>query len=108
MNALTERMLSTRSLAERWDCTPRTIQRMIKGGQLVARHIGGMTRIPLSEVLRHEEGGESCPDDPEATGSNGDETEASGKSVGPRIVSRSPEALARHVKTKRTSTSAVS
>ena len=51
--------LSPRQLAERWDCTPTTAQRIARGAGITKFCLGegrnGMVRYLLSEVESHEE-----------------------------------------------------
>lgn len=49
-----------KSLADRWDCSPAKIRRMIDAGKLPAIRLDGMVRIPLSAVLEIEAKTE-CP-----------------------------------------------
>lgn len=95
-------MFSARSLAERWDCHRDTVYKMIDRGELSARRIGGMVRIP-AEAVRAIEEGERWLDEREGTGSSSAEREESGDSAGLRIVASGPEALARQMKARRTS-----
>ena len=53
------RFLSPRQLAERWDCSPTTAQRVAKNAGIAKYCLGdgrnGMVRYPLSEVEDYEE-----------------------------------------------------
>jgi hypothetical protein len=47
--------LSVRSLTKRWDCSQRTVRRVIWRGDLKAITLGeGMIRVSLAEVERYE------------------------------------------------------
>lgn len=51
------RLLKVDEVAKRWSCSKPTVWRRIKTGQLKTVRIGGMTRIPESELLAVVEGG---------------------------------------------------
>lgn len=48
--------LTMSQLAERWDCSRRTIERMMADGRLRGFRLGGkLIRFPVSEVVRCEQ-----------------------------------------------------
>lgn len=87
------KMLSARSLANRWDCHRDTIYKMIDRGELPCRRISGMVRIPL-DVIESIEGGTPWQD----TGLSNAAREEPGGSAGLRIVGSEPEAFAQALK----------
>jgi excisionase family DNA binding protein len=64
------RPYSPATLAERWDCTPQAVHRLIRKGALSCFRVGALVRIPAEEVERIE-----C-----ATASQGPEKESSSSS----------------------------
>ncbi|MCC6173888.1 MAG: AAA family ATPase [Chloroflexi bacterium] len=49
-------VLTTAELAQRWRCTPRTLERMARDGRIRRVKLRGGVRYPLDEVLRIERG----------------------------------------------------
>jgi len=45
---------SIRTLAERWDCHPDVVRRMIRSGALQSFRVGALIRIQAQEVERYE------------------------------------------------------
>jgi excisionase family DNA binding protein len=76
------------SLAERWECSPAFVYRLIAGGKLKPFRLGGkLIRISVDEVLRWENGQASPDTGPttsENTGSIGTSTSSprAGKKMG--------------------------
>ncbi|MGH6689753.1 MAG: helix-turn-helix domain-containing protein [Gammaproteobacteria bacterium] len=52
---MTERPLTTRQLAERWQCSDRHLRDLIDAGKLPAFRVGRMYRVPAWAVREAEE-----------------------------------------------------
>ena len=62
---------SIRTLAERWDCHPDVVRRMIRSGALQSFRVGALIRIQAQEVERYECSGSASPDTEADLSSNG-------------------------------------
>lgn len=101
------KLLSARTLAERWDVHRDSVYKMIARGDLPCRRISGMVRIPLDAVEAIERG-EPWQGVREATGSSNGASEGPGSCAGLRIVASEPEAFAQEILRRQISGSPVS
>ena len=47
--------LRVSTVAERWNCSPGKIRRMIEAGELPALRLGTMIRLPLASIVEYEQ-----------------------------------------------------
>ena len=47
---MSEKLLTVREVARRWQVSRRTIERRVAAGELVATKVGGVTRFRLADV----------------------------------------------------------
>lgn len=45
---------TVRQIAERWQCSEKTVRRLIERGELVAHRLGGRHRISEADLVAHE------------------------------------------------------
>ena len=62
---------SIRTLAERWDCHPDVVRRLIRAKRLQSFRVGALIRIAWSEVERYECSGSASPDTEAGSSLNG-------------------------------------
>ena len=82
---------SIRTLAERWDCHPDVVRRMIRSGALQSFRVGALIRIQAQEVERYE-----------CSGSGLQNTEAGSSLNGMTTASDTDERCARETWRQRT------
>ena len=63
-------VFSPKTLAERWDCHPSAIRKLIHEGRLQSFRVGNLMRIQLAEVERFECSGTVSPDTRAGSSSN--------------------------------------
>ena len=47
--------LRARTVAERWNCSPGKVRRMIDAGELPVLRLGTMIRLPLASIVEYEQ-----------------------------------------------------